>query len=159
MLQVTKRGDYAILAVYHIASRPKGQFISIAEVAAKSRIPRPYLAKILQDLCRGGILLSRRGAGGGFSLARPAGMICLHDILEIIEGKLSLVTCLSAPDYCGRSDDCLIAPVWQAIQDFFDELMLSVTIEDLLDAEKRHSILAQLETYRHQYRKHTLARG
>lgn len=156
MLQITKRGDYAVLAVYYIALRPKGQFISIDEVAVRGHIPKSYLAKILQDLCRGGILLSRRGAGGGFTLARSAEEISLHDILEIIEGKLSLVTCLGSPDYCDRSDDCLISPVWQAIQDFFDELLIHVTIEDLIDSEKRHHMLAQLATCRSQYRKQIL---
>lgn len=61
MLQVTKRGDYGILAVYHIAQRPSGAFIAIDEIAAHSRIPRPYLSKILQDLCRGGILKAWSG--------------------------------------------------------------------------------------------------
>jgi Rrf2 family protein len=156
MLQVTKRGDYAVLAVYHIALRPKGQFVSINDVAARSHIPRSYLAKILQDLCRGGILLSHRGAGGGFTLARSAREISLHDILEIIEGKLSLVACTGPSDYCDRSDSCLTSPIWRTIQDFFNEMMLNVTIEDLLDSEKRHHMLTQLETCRKQYRKQML---
>ncbi len=152
VIQLTKRGDYGVLAVYHIAQHPKGNFISIDEISVKSEIPKSYLSKILQDLCRGGILLSRRGTGGGFTLARPAQEISLKNIIDIIEGKMSIVTCLGAPDQCIRSDGCLISPFWKGVQAFIDELMGSITIEDLTSQEKRQEMLLQLETCRNLYR-------
>jgi Rrf2 family iron-sulfur cluster assembly transcriptional regulator len=152
MIQLTKRGDYGILAVYQIAQYPKGKFVSIDEISTKSEVPKSYLSKILQDLCRGGILLSRRGTGGGFMLARPAREISLRDLIEIIEGKLCIVTCMSAPEQCIRSDGCVISPFWSEVQGFIDELMESITIEDLIDHEKRQDMLLQLETCRKLYK-------
>ena len=152
MIQLTKRGDYGVLAIYHIAQYPRGKFVSIDQISAKSEVPKSYLSKILQDLCRGGILLSRRGTGGGFMLARPAREISLRGIIEIVEGKLCIVTCMCAPDQCIRSDGCLISPFWRGVQGFIDELMESITIEDLLDHEKRQDMLLQLESCRNLYK-------
>jgi len=152
VIQLTKRGDYGVLAVYHIAHHPKGKFVSMDEISRKSEVPKSYLGKILQDLCRGGILLSRRGTGGGFTLARPAREITLRDIIEIIEGKLCIVTCMSAPDQCIRFDGCSIAPFWRRVQGFIDELIGSITVEDLMHHEKRQVMLLQLETYHKLYK-------
>lgn len=156
MIQLTKRGDYGVLAVYYLTQYPKGRFISIDEIAAKSQIPKPYLSKILQDLCRGGILLSRRGTGGGFTLARPAQKISLRDIIEIIEGKLSLVTCLGAPDLCIRSTDCIMTPFWEEVQGFIDEITASITLAELIDPEKRQNLLMQLQSCRKQYKENVI---
>jgi Rrf2 family protein len=152
VIQLTRRGDYGVSAVYYIAQYPKGCFISVDEISVKSEISKPYLSKILQDLCRGGILSSRRGTGGGFTLARLAQEISLKNIIDIIEGKICIVTCLNSPDQCSRSDRCPISPFWNEVQGFIDELMDSITIEDLVNPEKRQKMLLQLETCRNLYR-------
>jgi len=151
VLQLTKRGDYGVLAVYHIAQWSQGTFISIDEIAAKSHIPRPYLSKILQDLCRSGILKSRRGYGGGFMLALAPQTITLRDILQSVEGKHTLVNCSENPVLCQRSSYCLAAPFWNEVQNFLDELIASITIADLVEPKKRHALLEQLQRSRAQY--------
>jgi Rrf2 family protein len=152
VLQVTKRGDYGILAVSHIAQWSRGSFIAIDEIAAQSHIPRPYLSKILQDLCRDGILKSRRGFGGGFMLAVPPERITLRDILHAVEGKYALVSCTGNPALCERSSYCLAAPFWSEIQHFLDDLIASITIADMIEPKKRHAMLKQLQHCRKQYR-------
>ncbi len=122
------------------------------EISVKSEIPKPYLSKILQDLCRGGILVSRRGFGGGFALAHPAQDISLKKIIDLMEGRQSIVACLNAPDQCSKSAECPISPFWAKIQGFIDELMDSITIEDLVNNEKRYKTLLQLETCRSLYK-------
>ena len=152
MIQLTRRGDYAVSAIYQIAQYPKGHFISIAEISIKTKIPKPYLSKILQDLCRGGILLSRRGTGGGFTLARPTQEISLKNIIEVVEGKIWIVSCLNAADQCIRAEGCPISPFWGEVQGFMDELIGSITVEDLINQEKRQKMLLQLETCRNLYK-------
>jgi Rrf2 family protein len=141
-----------VLAVYYIAEQAKEGFISIDEIAKCTDIPKPYLSKILQDLCRGGILLSRRGTGGGFALTRSAQEINLRDIIEVIEGKIHLVSCLLAPSQCGNAKHCPIAPVWVGLQNFMLEILGNITIEDIIHGEKRQIILDSLETCRVMYR-------
>lgn len=152
MIQLTKRGDYGVSAVYYLAQYPKGNFISIGKIAKESEISKPYLSKILQDLCRGGILLSRRGSGGGFALARSAQEISLKDIIDIVEGKMYIVRCLNVPEQCSKSDRCKIAPFWNEVQMFIDELIGSITVEDLVNHGKRQKMLLQLETCRNLYK-------
>lgn len=152
MLQITKRGDYGVLAVYHIAQWSREIFMAIDEIVAQSHIPRPYLSKILQDLCRGGILKSRRGFGGGFMLARSPQNIALRDILNAVEGQYALVSCTGEPARCDRSPYCLSAPFWSEIQNVLDDLLASITIADLIEPEKRHITLKQLQHCREHYR-------
>ncbi len=151
MLQLTSRGNYGILAVFYIAKQAKSAFIAIDEIAENTEIPKPYLSKILQNLCRGGILLSRRGTGGGFALSRPADQISLREIVEIIEGKIYIVNCLLTPSQCGKAEDCAISPIWVGVQDFILEIIASITIGDIVNEEKKHTILDVLEKCRIMY--------
>ena len=150
MFQLTKRGDYGVLAVYHIAQQSPGKFISIDEIVAQSHIPRAFLSKILQDLCRGGVLYSRRGFGGGFTLSRSANEISLRDVVDSIEGKSSLVSCVSNSERCAHMAQCLAAPFWNELQGVFDKLLDSISVADLIEPEKRQQMLWQLEQCRQQ---------
>lgn len=152
MLQLTSRGNYGILAVFYIAQQPTRNFISIDEIAENTEIPKPYLSKILQNLCRGGILLSRRGTGGGFALSRPPDQISLKEIIEIIEGKIYIVNCLLAPSHCGKAEICPISPVWVGVQNFIVEIMASISIGDIINEEKKLSLISVLETCQAMYR-------
>ena len=152
MFQLTSRGDYGILAVYYIAQNSKNGFISIDEIAENGQIPKPYLSKILQNLCRGGILYSRRGTGGGFTLARPPYEISLKDIIEVIEGKIAFVNCLMNPVQCGKAETCPISPVWGEIQGFVLEIISSITIDDIINDEKKQKMLVWLSSCRSMYR-------
>jgi Rrf2 family protein len=153
MLQVTKRGDYGVLAVYHIAKYSAADtFMPIDEIAARSHVPRPYLSKILQDLCRGGILASRRGFGGGFVLGRQPEQITLADILECVAGKHALLDCTGNSDGCPRMEDCLALPFWCEIQNVLDDLIAGVTIADLIKPERRRDMIARLQQCRQMYR-------
>ena len=151
MLQLTTRGNYGILAVYYIARQAKDGFISIDEIAENSQIPKPYLSKILQELCRGGVLLSRRGTGGGFALARPSQEISLKDIIEVIEGRIYIVNCLLTPSRCGKAATCPISPMWIEVQNFIVNIIESITIEDIVNDEKKQKMLALLEVCRTMY--------
>ncbi len=151
MLQVTKRGDYGVLAVSYIAQRSTGSFIAIDEIARQSHIPRPYLCKILQDLCRGGILTSRRGFGGGFMLARTPENITLADILACLEGQHPLLDCTGNLKLCLRAASCLAAPFWHEIQHVLDDLIAGITIADLVEPERRRAMIEQLRQCREQY--------
>lgn len=152
MFQLTSRGNYGVLAVFYIAKQAKREFISIDEITENTEIPKPYLSKILQNLCRGGILLSKRGTGGGFALSRRPDQISLREVIEIIEGKIYIVNCLLAPSQCGRAETCPISPVWVKVQDFILEIMASITISDIINEGKKQIILDSLETCRTMYR-------
>lgn len=152
MLQLTSRGNYGILAMYYIAQDHRDEYISIDEIAERSQIPKPYLGKILQDLCRGGILVSRRGTGGGFALSRAPEAISLREVIEVIEGKIYLVHCLLNSAKCGQSKTCPVSPIWGEVQKIVIEIIASITLDDLVNPAKKQNMLAFLETCQTMYR-------
>jgi Rrf2 family protein len=112
--------------------------VSLQVLAREQSIPERYLAKIIQDLRRSGIIRSVRGAHGGYSLSRAPEEITLLDIWEALEGPVCPVECLDEPEICEQEAECVTRPVWGKVRD---------AITDVLGAED----LAELvERYRHQ---------
>jgi len=104
----TDSGKYAIRALVYLAGRSDEELpVSAAEVAESEDIPPYYLAKVMQDLARAGLLRSVRGRGGGFALKRPADKIGVLDILGSVENVRRLTTeCVLGLDQCNDEVPC-----------------------------------------------------
>ena len=131
MLHITRKGDYAIRGMVYLASRPSGQFSQLVEIAEAVHVPRALLAKIFQQFAKLGLVHSARGAGGGFTLGRPAEAISLLEIIEAVEGPILLNRCLLAEGACGRDSFCTVHPVWSRIQVKMRALLEDVTLKQL----------------------------
>lgn len=108
MLRFSKKADYALIALSHLASRPGQPIVSAREVAEQHGIPGELLAKVLQQLVREGILTSVQGIKGGYRLARPADRMSIADVLAAIDGPLTLVACGDGPEDCDQFTRCTI---------------------------------------------------
>jgi len=115
-MQLTREGDYGIRSVLYLARQPYKKISFVAEISEEYKIPRSFLAKILQKLVKAKIVRSYRGVKGGFSLARQAKDISVLDVLEAIEGKLSMNICLADKRKCDFSRHCPIHSVWANVQ-------------------------------------------
>jgi len=102
---LSKKTIYAFKALIHLAGTPSGQPVLIADLARDENIPKKFLEFILLSLRKGGILLSRVGKGGGYTLALPANKITIGSIVRILEGDISPVQCLSTTNYA-RCEEC-----------------------------------------------------
>lgn len=102
-MEITRQADYAMRAVLYLAIYRQA---SIGQIAAAQFVPREYLAKIVQQLVRAGIARSRRGVGGGVSLAKNPEDITLLEVLEAIEGPLAVNRCFRLPNECPRESFC-----------------------------------------------------
>jgi len=80
------KGEYALQAILDLASRRPGEPIRIAEIAQRQKIPQKFLELILASLKQGGFVESRRGAEGGYLLARPADTLTVGEVLRYVEG-------------------------------------------------------------------------
>src|SRR5208337_1622098 len=87
-----------------------------SEISQSMLIPRTFLAKILQQLSRRGIVKSTQGVGGGFRLAKPPAEISLLEVIEAIQGPSALNACAVDESVCSLSDRCVIHPVWVALK-------------------------------------------
>src|SRR6185503_2928576 len=115
-LRLTRAADYAILAMMHLGSLPDGGIALKDQIAQAQDIPPSFLAKILRQLVKTGLLRSARGVNGGFGLRRTPAEINLLDILEGIEGPLHSTDGGRDPDRRPRSRERPTSGVWLEVQ-------------------------------------------
>ncbi len=104
---ITRNTDYAIRALCYIAGQTKGS-VSVTEMVATLKIPRPFLRKILQILSGEGLLESTKGQGGGFSLSCPKEKIFLTDLIRIFQNTIQLNECVFKKKLCPNRNACLL---------------------------------------------------
>lgn len=139
MLQLTRDGEYGVRAVLHLSSQPVGQVSLVSEIAEVQDVPKSYLSKIMQHLVKSGLVKSRRGARGGFILARPADQITLRETIEAIEGPIHLNVCLIKKGECPRDEVCPVHPIWRDAQKKLFEILDSKNMAELVkDSERLH---------------------
>jgi Rrf2 family protein len=129
---VTKASDYGVFGVIYLAKQPKGRIVSLSEISEAEDIPKRFLAKIFMSLARSGLLVSHRGAGGGFSLARPANKITVKELLESIQGPIYLTKCLSGFYDCPRIEICRLRELLEKAQDNVTKILTKNTLADLI---------------------------
>lgn len=108
MLQLTKRTEYGLIAMVHMADR-RGEFVSVREISQRFMIPRRLLAEVLKDLCRSDLVESQRGATGGYALTRSADHVTLGEIVNALEGRPSLTSCESLA--LTHQAECVVEPL------------------------------------------------
>lgn len=131
-MQVSRRVDYALRAVIHLANEESvDRACSVAEIAARERIPRGFLEKIVQQLIHQGIVKSRRGANGGCTLGRPAEQVTFRHVIEAVEGPISLNVCVGDQPDCFLLGACGMNRVWREGQQLVMGLFERTTIADV----------------------------
>jgi len=131
-LQLTRGSEYALRAVLYLAERPEREISALRAVSNAKGVPESFMAKIFQSLVHAGLVVSHRGARGGFSLARPAGEITVAEVIEAIDGPISLNTCVIHPESCGQSTGCPVNEVWVRAQGAMMDVLAGVTFADLV---------------------------
>lgn len=114
MLRLSKKADYALIAMKHLALRPGHASSSAREIAEQFDIPTELMAKVLQRLVRTGFLTSQHGTRGGYHLARPATSMSIADIIQAIDGPLTVTACSSEEPNCDQYSKCNVRdPLWR----------------------------------------------
>src|SRR5919112_6205630 len=139
MLKLTKKADYGLMALQHIAVNQYGdvapaRVVNTKEIAEEYHIPVELLAKVLQTLAKHGLVESQNGPKGGYLLARNARSITIAQVLEAIEGPLGITECYHVKDgsSCEQHDRCNIRTPLLKIQDSIAQLLNSMTVEDMM---------------------------
>jgi Rrf2 family protein len=130
MLKLTKKTDYAIMAVNFIACQGEG-VANTRRISEAYNIPLPLLAKILQKLTRNRIITSQSGPRGGYLLAKPISQITIADILRAIEGPIHIIRCCEGDHSCSQLEHCSVQRPLQKIEDKLVELLEGTTIEQM----------------------------
>lgn len=130
-MQVTREGDYGIRSVLYLARQSNKKVSFVNEISEEYKIPRSFLAKILQKLVRAKIVRSYRGVKGGFSLAKPARDITVLSVLEAIEGAMAVNICIADKKKCTFSKHCPTHSLWAAVQSKITDTLKKANFEDL----------------------------
>ena len=137
MLKLTKRADYGLISLKHLAvNRAKGA-ASAKELADTYHIPVPMLAKVLQKLVRDGFLRSEQGTNGGYRLARDPGTITALEVIRAIDGPIILTNCFEGHRDCGLSSQCTVREPLRRVHEGILKLLDGISIDDLATDEER----------------------
>ena len=137
MLRLSKKADYALMAMKHLAIRHEaGASSSAREIAEAYEIPLELLAKVLQRLVRSRLLLSVQGTRGGYRLGRPASSIPVAEVIQAVDGPLTVTACSDNDHRCEQYSKCSIRdPLWK-IRGRIVEALTTVSIADLTSEEE-----------------------
>lgn len=125
-MNISVKGEYALHAIFDLASRENGEPVRIADIAQRQKIPQKFLELILAGLKQGGFVQSRRGAEGGYLLARPAAAITVGEVLRFIEGARS------ARSSSRKTENDAFCEVWRQVDDAVSGVVDRMSFADVV---------------------------
>ncbi len=132
----TKSTKYAIVALVELATRQGDRPLPIEELAGSCGVPQAFLAKLITQLVRQGILTSAKGKRGGVAFARPPAEISLADIVAAIEGPRFFEDCPFIPSSCSGRDDCPLASLWRPVRDRLNAFLRNTSLDQVARAKR-----------------------
>ncbi|TFG44217.1 MAG: Rrf2 family transcriptional regulator [Gemmatimonadales bacterium] len=139
-MRVTTWTEYSLIISLHLARRGGTEPVAARDISESERLPGDYVEQILLRLRRAGLVKSVRGARGGYLLGRPADQISVHDVMAACDHQIFEINCETHPvdhERCGPGAQCSIRPVWHALRNRVDDLLMGVSLTDLLQEESR----------------------
>ena len=131
MFRLNRLTDYAVVVMAQM-SLSSERTNSAAHLAEATGIPLPTVAKLMNALARSDLVMSHRGAGGGYSLARPAHSITVADVIQAIEGPISIAACVEGSvEHCESEKLCPMRGNWQRVNDAIREALHSVSLSEM----------------------------
>jgi Rrf2 family protein len=141
MLKLTKKADYGLIALKHLAVNSGEASSSAKAIAECYGIPLPLLAKILQKLTKLGMLQSVAGTNGGYRLARSANTITALEVIRAIDGPIILTNCFTAHGECDQSEKCNVREPLRKVHEGILNLLNTITISDMSKDEPSEALL------------------
>lgn len=137
-MKLSKKGEYALRAMIVLSLNYERGSVQIHEIAEKEKIPEKFLERILLDLKKAGLLQSKRGIGGGYSLIRSPKEITFAEVIRIIDGPLAPLGCVSkwAHIRCSEENNCGLQSVMKEVRDSIAKILEGSTFDDVCKRTK-----------------------
>lgn len=135
-MQITRQADYALRAMLYLARLDHNQRAATSQIAEEMEIPPSFLAKIISQLSIAGLIHTSRGARGGVSLATTPENVSLLDVVEAIDGPITLNECTRDPSVCSFGETCPIHDIWCETQAELVRRLREATFDKLLQMEQ-----------------------
>jgi Rrf2 family protein len=127
---ISTRSRYGLRFLIDLTQHGSEGPIDLGSIAERQAIPETYLAKLVVPLRNAGIIRSARGARGGYELARSASELKVREVVEVLEGRSSLLECTDHPELCSRSADCPTLPIWTGLEKVMRDYLEGITVGD-----------------------------
>lgn len=133
-MKISTRGRYAIRVMLDLAEHNKGEYIPLMDIARRQEISEKYLESIISVFSKKGYVISLRGKGGGYKLARSPQEYTIGSILKLAEGSLAPIACLEdEPNQCPRVSICKTLKMWEGLYKLIEDYFDGITLADLLE--------------------------
>ena len=131
MIRITRETDYGIIVLAFMARNRQHSF-SAATLAKEGGLPLPMVSKVLKVLAKAGLLVSQRGARGGYTLARPPEAISAAEIIDALEGPIAITECSSGlPSACVHEGHCAVSNHWHRINSAVREALGNISLFEM----------------------------
>jgi Rrf2 family protein len=140
MLKLSTKVQYGVRAMFEIARDYNSGPVTIKEISRRQGVSISYLEQLLNRLRKGGLIMSRKGPGGGYILSRKPDEISVADILNVLEGPIAITQCLDTStksNGCSRVDGCVTRLLWKSLGEKISDFLATMTLNDLLKEEAR----------------------
>ncbi len=138
-MKISSKGRYALRIMLDLAIHDTGSYISLKAVAQRQEISDKYAEQIIQKLSKANLVLSTRGAQGGYKLAHTPNEMTVGDILRAVEDNLAPVSCMNCQAPCDKLDSCLTIGLYKKIQDAIYGVVDNTTLQDMLNEYNSNS--------------------
>ena len=136
-MKLSTRGRYGLRALLDLAAHQGEGLVLLKDIAKRQEFSLQYLEHLIAPLIGAGLVRSTRGARGGVLLVKPAAEIKLSEVLQLLEGSLGPVDCVSNPALCHRSAFCVTRDIWVEMKTAMTVVLDSTTLQDLVERQKR----------------------
>ena len=137
-MKLSTKGRYGLRALIDLALYSDEEAVSIQSISNRQNISDSYLEQLMRKLKKAGLVVSERGAQGGYRLAKPADEISVGDVVRALEGSLEAVSCGAGNnEHCQGEDLCVTRYVWQEINKSIQETVDSIKISQLVEESRK----------------------
>ena len=138
-MKISTKGRYGLRILLDLAVHDNGEPRLIRDIAESQQISEKYISRLIVDLRRAGMVRSIRGAKGGFKLARQPRELTVLDIVEVMEGPMSIVDCVRKPEKCSRFGNCATRNIWDQLNSDIRDSMRKITLQQIIDNYNRQN--------------------
>ena len=146
-MKISTKGRYGLRILIDLAMHDPGKPRMLKDIAQSQQISEKYISRLVIDLRRAKLVRSVRGVNGGFHLAKLPEEITLLEVLETMEGPISVLDCIKSPEKCQRQAMCPARGIWTQLNDGIRELTAKITLDDILNAYRQQKIANGMGDY------------
>lgn len=138
-MKLSTKGRYGLKAMFELAQQYDKELVSLNIIAERQKLSVNYLEQLIAPLRKKGLVISGRGAQGGYRLARKPSEITVKEILETLEGPLAPTSCVieGEDENCWKADYCVTRIIWERMREAIDQVVSSTTLADMIEDQER----------------------